>query len=174
MDVNTKRLEELAQHLRDDGYSHIAAELEDIMVEWRSIGHGEGQEHAIADVNAGRVDDLIAPRLQRESQAAPDDVMDIYVPGAWKCLTCGFALSQATLFMDSGEIGCSREQVMKMTGEVCPNDGSPMARVTWRDRAIENQTWGESLMNEIIEAVGADHLPGALERIKQLAGQVRP
>lgn len=31
--------------------------------EQRVLGHGEGQEHAIADVNAGRIDDLIAPRL---------------------------------------------------------------------------------------------------------------
>lgn len=35
-------------------------------LEQRLIGHGEGQEHTIADVNAGRVDDLIAPRLARE------------------------------------------------------------------------------------------------------------
>jgi hypothetical protein len=100
--------------------------------------------------------------------ASPDDVMDIYVPGAWKCPTCGFALSQATLFMGSGEIGCSRDQVMKMAGELCPNDGAAMHRVTWRDRAVENQAWGESLMNEIIEAVGAEHLPGALDRIREL------
>lgn len=32
-------------------------------VDQRIVGHGEGQEHTIADVNAGRVDDLIAPRL---------------------------------------------------------------------------------------------------------------
>lgn len=33
------------------------------LAEQRLIGHGEGQEHTIADVNAGRIDDLIAPRL---------------------------------------------------------------------------------------------------------------
>lgn len=37
--------------------------LEHQLLEQRSIGHGEGQEHTIADVNAGRIDDLIAPRL---------------------------------------------------------------------------------------------------------------
>jgi uncharacterized protein YPO0396 len=37
--------------------------VEQELHEQRVIGHGEGQEHAIADVNAGLVDDLIAPRL---------------------------------------------------------------------------------------------------------------
>lgn len=153
MDVTRGRqqIEELVQHLRDDGYGFIAAELEAILAEALPLLTPRGCEQS-----AGKAQ-------------SPDDVMDVYVPGAWKCLTCGFALSQATIFMGSGEIGCSRDQVMKMTGELCPNDGEPMARVTWRDRAIENQQWGESLMNEIITAVGADHLPGALERIKQLA-----
>lgn len=30
-------------------------------IEARVVGHGEGQMHAIEDVNAGRIDDLIAP-----------------------------------------------------------------------------------------------------------------
>ena len=98
--------------------------------------------------------------------ANPDDVMDVYVPGAWRCLTCGFSLCQATIFMSSGEIGCTREQVMNLTGESCPNDGAPMARVTWRDRAEENRKWGESLMEDVIGAVHAEHLPGALAVIR--------
>ena len=97
----------------------------------------------------------------------PDDAMDIYVPGAWRCMQCGFVLSQATLFVQSGEIGCTRDQVMRLDGELCPNDGTPMARVTWRDRAIENQKWGESLMEEIIAAVNAEHLPGALAAVNR-------
>lgn len=55
---------------------------EDALAEQRSIGHGEGQEHAIADVNAGRIDDLIAPRLdaareegRREGEAERKDVL---------------------------------------------------------------------------------------------------
>ncbi len=38
-------------------------------VDQRVIGHGEGQEHTIADVNEGLVDDLIQPRLQRAVEA---------------------------------------------------------------------------------------------------------
>ena len=43
----------------------VGGQLEAQVLEQRTIGHGEGQEHAIADVNAGRVDDLIRPRLDR-------------------------------------------------------------------------------------------------------------
>ena len=41
----------------------LLARHQEQLVEQRCIGHGEGQEHTIADVNAGRIDDLIAPRL---------------------------------------------------------------------------------------------------------------
>ena len=44
-------------------YQEEIRTLREQLVEQRVIGHGEGQQHAIADVNAGRVDDLIAPRL---------------------------------------------------------------------------------------------------------------
>lgn len=98
---------------------------------------------------------------------SPDDVMDVYVPGNWSCPKCGYVLSSQTLFMATGEIGCTRDQVMAMTGEACPNDGEPMRRVTWRERADDNRKWGESLMETIIAATGAEHLPGALAAVKE-------
>lgn len=39
------------------------------MIEQRLIGHAEGQMHTIADVNACKLDDLIAPRLALERKA---------------------------------------------------------------------------------------------------------
>lgn len=101
-------------------------------------------------------------------EPSPDDAADIYVPGAWKCPACAFVLTQATLFVQSGEVGSTLDQVMRMTGESCPNDGTPMLRVTWRERAEENRVWGESLMHEIIAIAGAEHLPGALMRLREL------
>jgi hypothetical protein len=98
---------------------------------------------------------------------SPDDVMDVYVPGNWTCPKCGFVLSSQTLFMGSGEIGCTRDQVMAMSGELCPNDGEPMHRTTWHERAEDNRKWGESLMEDIIAATHAEHLPGALETARQ-------
>ncbi len=97
---------------------------------------------------------------------SPDDVMDMYVPGDWTCPKCNFSLSKQTIFVNSGEVGCSRDDVMRMEGEFCPNDGEPMRRTTWRERAEDNRKWGMSLMEEIIAATGAEHLPGALAAIK--------
>ena len=42
---------------------YLAADVDAALVDQRCLGHGEGQEHALADVNAGLVDDLIQPRL---------------------------------------------------------------------------------------------------------------
>ncbi len=95
-----------------------------------------------------------------------DDALDVYVPGAWHCLQCGFALQKATIFVQSGTIGSSRDDVLKMTGELCPNDGTTMARETWHDRAVANLKWGSDLMNEIINIAGAQSLPEALERLR--------
>ena len=48
----------------------LAMPKDEALLEQRTIGHGEGQAHAIADVNAGRVDDLIRARLLRVAEAA--------------------------------------------------------------------------------------------------------
>lgn len=100
------------------------------------------------------------------AQVNHEDAADIYVPGAWVCPQCGFRLSQATIFAQSGEVGVTLDQVTRTAGECCPNDCTPMLRETWRERAESNRVWGESLMNEIIAATGAEHLPQAMERIK--------
>lgn len=44
----------------------LRALLEPALIEQRVLGHGDGQTHAIADVNAGLIDDLIRPRLDRD------------------------------------------------------------------------------------------------------------
>lgn len=105
-------------------------------------------------------------RTATEPQSV-DDVLDIYVPGRWRCLKCAFVLSRATIFMASGEIGSSRDDVMRMTGEVCPNDGELMVRVTWREDAAESREFSERLITDVMEATGAEHLPAALDRMRQ-------
>ncbi len=119
-------------------------------------------------------DELEAALRDSESaqRVSVDDMLDIYVPGNWRCLKCGYGLSSQTMFVggpDAGSIGSTREQVMALSGECCPNDGEPMVRVTWRERADENQKWGLSLMEEIIAATGAEHLPGAFDVMRSMA-----
>ena len=98
-----------------------------------------------------------------------DEALDIYAPGAWKCPKCDFHLQKHTIFMQSGTIGSSRDDVMNVTGEVCPNDGEPMIRETWRERADANYKWGVDLMEQIIKIAGADTLPHALMLLKTWA-----
>ena len=58
---------------------------------------------------------------------------ELYVPGEFCCAKCGFTLSQFTLNANTGAIG-DRDQ----PGEKCPNDGSPLWRVTWTQRAQDH------------------------------------
>lgn len=80
------RLRQLAMHLSAvDMYSCAAtvgeaaealAAASAEMLKVRADAHGDGQLHAIADVNAGLVDDLIAPRLaaaSRRPQEPPEE-----------------------------------------------------------------------------------------------------
>ena len=48
----------------EEGWREGQEALKEKLIEQRCIGHGEGQRDALADVNAGRVDDLIQPRLK--------------------------------------------------------------------------------------------------------------
>lgn len=45
-------------------FDNLEHNITEALIEQRCIGHGEGQEHTIADVNAGLIDDLIQPRLK--------------------------------------------------------------------------------------------------------------
>ena len=96
-----------------------------------------------------------------------DDALDVYVPGAWRCPKCAFALQKATIFVGSGTIGSTRDDVMNTTGEVCPNDGVMMQRETWHERAEANYKWGVDLMEKIIAWAGTDNLPSALEKLER-------
>jgi hypothetical protein len=55
----------------------------------------------------------------------------VHVPGVWRCAKCNFQLIQSTLNANSGAITARDEP------SSCPNDGSPMWRVTWKEHAEE-------------------------------------
>jgi hypothetical protein len=93
---------------------------------------------------------------------SPDDVLDVYVPGRLRCPTCKFELTKATLFVKTGQIGASKAEVYQES-EPCPNDGEPMVRVTWREEADANRAYAMKLIDEIIQATGANSLPEALQ-----------
>jgi len=105
--------------------------------------------------------------LRRAKQLAlsPDDVLDVYVPGRLRCPSCSFVLTKATIFVQSGQIGASKAEVYQET-EPCPNDGTLMDRVTWRQESESNRLFAERLINELLQTTGTQSLPEALELIK--------
>lgn len=52
---------------------------------------------------------------------------DIHVPGQWRCAKCRFQLTQKNLNAADGTVTARDE-----AGDHCPNDGSPLWRVTWK------------------------------------------
>ena len=68
---------------------------------------------------------------------------NIHVPGAWRCAKCGFRLQQMNLNAQDGTV-TSRDQA----GDVCPDDGAPLWRGTWKDDAAEAFDQIQALIDE--------------------------
>lgn len=60
------------------------------------------------------------------------DAARIFIPGHYRCPTCGFVLVSSILYVQSGNIGAK-----DAAGELCPNDGTLMCPVTWEERVKE-------------------------------------
>lgn len=54
----------------------------------------------------------------------------IYVPGHFRCTECGFQLFKQTLSAQTGNIGITENN---LATEPCPNDGTMMVKVTWKE-----------------------------------------
>lgn len=69
------------------------------------------------------------------SEQVPDAVPDLYelafMPGQFRCPTCGFQLSKQTISVAHGMIGTTETN---RQSEPCPNDGAMMAHVTYREQ----------------------------------------
>lgn len=82
---------------------------------------------------------------------------NVHVPGSWRCAKCGFRLQQMNLNAQDGTV-TSRDQA----GDVCPNDGAPLWRVTWKDDAAEAFDQIQALIDE------KARLRAALELLRDL------
>lgn len=118
----------------------------DEMLKVRADAHGDGQLHAIADVNAGLVDDLIAPRLAAASR--PQEIHDSIVtnqPGRPVAVSCALE-------------GCHYEfhhaayNAMKLRAEAAEaTNASPAAPPPWRPM--------ERVRTLIAEVIASDATP---------------
>jgi hypothetical protein len=92
---------------------------------------------------AGMIEDRIATGSFEPS---------VHVPGLWRCPRCEFLLMQSNLNAADGTVTARDEP-----GDKCPNDGSPMWRVTWREhsdemlRVLEAELSGRALLKEAAE-----------------------
>ena len=74
----------------------------------------------------------------------------LYMPASFVCDECGFRLEKRTLIAQTGQVG------IKKGGEepdLCPNDGSVMRRVTWKEAYEDSSDSGNELMEALIESV---------------------
>jgi hypothetical protein len=88
----------------------------------------------------------------------------VHVPGVWRCAKCNFQLIQSTLNANSGAITARDEP------SSCPNDGSPMWRVTWKEHAEEAyQRYEERLEEFAASRARVEVLEAALADFNQAA-----
>ena len=64
-------------------------------------------------------------RLKADLNGHPEPVM----PGAWICDKCGFVLQNSNIYVKSGTIGADTKDEC----EGCPNDGTALRGLTWRE-----------------------------------------
>jgi hypothetical protein len=56
----------------------------------------------------------------------------IFMPASFVCGRCHFQLEKLTISAKTGAVGV-RKGGESGDGELCPNDGQPMRRVTWKE-----------------------------------------
>lgn len=52
----------------------------------------------------------------------------IYIPGEWQCPVCCFMAHRRILYAQDGSVAVNRNE----TPETCPNDGTPLEKVTYK------------------------------------------
>lgn len=86
-------------------------------------------------------DALASGTLRPITDAQIDD--SIYVPGEWHCPMCSFRLHSRVLYAQTGDVGVNRKQA-----EPCPNDGTEMQPLTWKQDAEEANRAALGLLKE--------------------------
>lgn len=105
----------------------------------------------VGDVPYGNAHRLVlahdAEQRQRiaELEAEVKDALEcVYIPGVWACNQCKFQLIASNLYVQDGTIGPDTDTV-----PLCPNDGTLMRRVTWKERVSGLDKYAGERLNEI-------------------------
>lgn len=101
--------------------------------------------------------------------SAETEVPDLYrlafIPGCFRCPKCDFALSKQTLSVATGNIGTTEENRLS---EPCPNDGTMMVHVTYRERLADYE---KRVFEEIDLRIEADK---CIEQLALALGRLKP
>lgn len=100
-------------------------------------------------------------------------------PGQWICRTCGFRLSKMVLRASDMAVGIDD----RVVEDICPNEGSSMRRVTWKEDALASDRVGieqmkradkaESQRDDLAQAVRAALIELDWQPLPQTAGIIR-
>jgi hypothetical protein len=74
----------------------------------------------------------------------------LYMPASFVCDECGFRLEKRTLIAQTGQVGIKKGGYEP---DPCPNDGSAMRRVTWKEAYEDSSESSSELMEALIESV---------------------
>jgi len=81
------------------------------------------------------------------------DAIDLllYMPASFVCDECNFHLEKAILFAASGEVAIPEDGFPDT--ENCPNDGSELRRMTWKEAYEHSIEHSHDMMIALIESV---------------------
>lgn len=99
-----------------------------------------------------------APSPHEHDATVPDLYQLAFMPGCFRCPQCGFQLTKTAINASTGFFGTTEKE---RTSEPCPNDGTMMVHVTYREQLEEYSTRLKEEFNRI------DRLMAALTRTRQ-------
>jgi hypothetical protein len=108
--------------------------------------------------------DIPCPQCQRIAEAIRQGMALVEQDGPghrWVCQTCGFTVMKAFLRASDGAVGPDTREVE----DVCPNDGTSLRRLTWKEDAAAAYCVGLEQMKR------ADAAEAALARVTQERGE---
>lgn len=83
----------------------------------------------------------------RAALAQAEQERDRFAPGQWRCPECDFQLTMKVLAVNEGKVGMSLKRP-----DPCPNDGSAMVRISWREVAESQGEWAKGIMERLFAA----------------------
>ena len=90
-----------------------------------------------------------------------------FIPGVFRCPTCEFELTKTAVHFKSGRMGTTEKERM---GEPCPNDGTKLRMVTYRERVEQFDKAYTEAQQQIADLTAT--LAGTTDRQMALAAQV--